>query len=250
MVLLVVAGCDGTRYRADNNARSPETVTRPESSDSGETRTLDPWESTRLRMVDRQIAARGVRDGKVLDAMRSVPRHKFVPADAQRVAYADHPLSIGEGQTISQPYIVAFMTESLELGDDEKVLEIGTGSGYQAAVLAEIVDKVYTIEIVAPLGRRAKTLLDRLGYDNVDVRIGDGYVGWPEEAPFDAIIVTAAPDHIPQPLLDQLAPNGRLIIPVGDVSQTLIRITKTETGLVRDKLLPVIFVPMTGRAQE
>lgn len=239
---MIVAGCERGAYRAEDNSRSRETAPAPAFSDS--------VEAARLRMVDWQIAARGVRDGKVLEAMRKVPRHEFVPAGQRRMAYADHPLSIGEGQTISQPYIVAFMTESLGLRGDEKVLEIGTGSGYQAAVLAEIVEKVYTIEIVEPLGRRAEALLDRLGYSNIEVRIGDGYLGWPEEAPFDAVIVTAAPDHVPQPLIDQLKPGGRLIIPVGNYSQTLVRMTKTESGIVRENLLPVRFVPMTGQARE
>jgi protein-L-isoaspartate(D-aspartate) O-methyltransferase len=201
-------------------------------------------------MVRHQIERRGVRDAKTLAAMRDVPRHLFVPKVTLSVAYADHPVSIGNNQTISQPYIVAFMTEALELQEDDKVLEIGTGSGYQAAVLAEIARRVYTIEIVEPLGLRAKTVLDQCGYTNIEFLIGDGYRGWPEHAPFDAIIVTAAPDHIPQPLIDQLKPGGRLVIPVGEFVQQLQKITKHGDELRYETLLPVRFVPMTGEAME
>jgi len=203
----------------------------------------------RLAMVRNQIEARGVHDPATLAAMRRVPRHLFVPGKSMSLAYADTPLPIGNRQTISQPYIVAFMTAALGLQGGEKVLEIGTGSGYQAAVLAEIAGTVYTIEIVESLGNRAKTLLAECGYTNIEVRIGDGYQGWPEHAPFDAVIVTAAPGHVPQPLIDQLKVGGRLVIPVGVVNQNLLRITKTEDGLLREKMLPVRFVPMTGEAQ-
>ncbi len=204
----------------------------------------------RERMVARQIEARGVLDPRVLAAMRAVPRHRFVPREFQDMAYADQPLAIGHGQTISQPYIVAFMTQALDLDGSEKVLEIGTGSGYQAAVLAEIVRDVYTIEIVAPLARQAAKVLAENGYGFVRTRAGDGYLGWPEEAPFDAIIVTAAPDHVPQPLIDQLAMNGRMILPVGEGSQDLVLIRRTEAGVQREEVLPVRFVPMTGIAEE
>jgi protein-L-isoaspartate(D-aspartate) O-methyltransferase len=169
-----------------------------------------------------------------------------VPTGYRRLAYADHPLPIGEDQTISQPYIVAYMTEQLQLGGDEKVLEIGTGSGYQAAVLAELCEKVFTIEIVPALARRAARDLERLGYDKVQVREGDGYRGWPDEAPFDAIIVTAAPGRIPQPLVDQLAVGGRMILPVGERYQELILITRDEQGVHEQRLMGVRFVPMTG----
>ena len=203
----------------------------------------------RFSMVETQIHRRGVKDTLVLNAMKNVPRHKFVPASMKNQAYIDSPLPIGENQTISQPYIVGFMTESLQLKGPEKVLEIGTGSGYQAAVLSEIADSVFSIEIVATLGQRAKELLNDLGYKNIQVRIGDGYQGWPEHAPFDAIIVTAAPVKIPQPLVDQLKPGGRMIIPVGDYYQELILITKSSNGKITKKsILPVRFVPMTGEA--
>lgn len=200
-------------------------------------------------MVERQIAGRGVRDQRVLDALRAVPRHLFVPSSMQPYAYMDSPLPIGYGQTIPQPYIVAFMSEALKLKPQDRVLEIGTGSGYQAAVLSLLVKSVYSIEIVEPLGKEASKRLQRLGYTNVKVRIGDGYRGWPEAAPFQAIIVTAAPGHIPQPLLDQLAPGGRLVIPVGKGTQTLVRIKRTSKGFRQERLLPVRFVPMTGEAE-
>jgi protein-L-isoaspartate(D-aspartate) O-methyltransferase len=201
-------------------------------------------------MVSEQLSARGIRDTRVLDAMRRVPRHEFVPEGQRRSAYEDRPLTIGYGQTISQPYIVAVMSEQLELDGSEKVLEVGTGSGYQAAVLAELAREVYTIEIVKPLAERAARDLERLGFGKVRVRAGDGYRGWPEAAPFDAIIVTAAPDHVPQPLVDQLAVGGRLVIPVGRFYQDLVRLTKDEKGVHRETLLGVRFVPMVGEAQE
>ncbi|NOZ62962.1 MAG: protein-L-isoaspartate(D-aspartate) O-methyltransferase [Calditrichaeota bacterium] len=211
----------------------------------------DIYTRRRLRMVKTQIQARGVKDTLVLNAMKKVPRHLFVPENLKEMAYWDRPLPIGEDQTISQPYIVAFMTEKLKLKGKEKVLEIGTGSGYQAAVLAEIAKEVYTIEIIPKLGEQARARLESLGYKNVRVKIGDGYRGWPEHAPFDAIIVTAAPDQIPQPLIQQLKRGGSMIIPVGDLSQNLFLITKDMDGTVhRKSVLPVIFVPMTGEAQK
>lgn len=204
----------------------------------------------REQMVRRQIEARGVRDQRVIDAMRKIPRHLFVPPQMQPYAYADSPLPIGYEQTISQPYIVGFMTEALELKPEDRVLEVGTGSGYQAAVLSLLVSEVYSIEIVAPLAHQAAERLQNLGYGNVKVRAGDGYQGWPEAAPFEAIIVTAAPDHVPKPLLDQLAPGGRLVLPVGEQLQTLTRIRRTPKGLKSEELLPVRFVPMTGEAEK
>jgi protein-L-isoaspartate(D-aspartate) O-methyltransferase len=201
-------------------------------------------------MVRRQIEARGVRDPATLSAMGAVPRHEFVPKRIQRSAYEDYPLPIGLDQTISQPYIVAFMTEALMLEPGDRVLEIGTGSGYQAAVLAEITDEVFSIEILCELEERARRDLDRLGYTSVKTKCGDGYRGWPEHAPFDAVIVTAAPDHVPHFLVEQLKVGGRLVIPVGSQYQELIRLTKTNDGVERERLIGVRFVPMTGEAEK
>jgi protein-L-isoaspartate(D-aspartate) O-methyltransferase len=187
--------------------------------------------------------------GHVMEAMGKVPRHEFVPAHLRRSAYKNRPLPIGYGQTISQPYIVALMTDLLDVDEDDVVLEIGTGSGYQAAILAELVEKVYTIEIVRELGEQAKGRLKRLGYQNVEVRVGDGYYGWEEHAPFDGIIVTAAASHIPPPLTKQLKPGGRMIIPVGSpfMTQQLMLVKKEKDGTIKTKqMLPVIFVPLTG----
>ena len=205
--------------------------------------------SERAEMVERQLAARDIVDERVLAAMGVVPRHLFVPEALREQAYADHPLPIGEGQTISQPYIVALMTQAIGLSGDERVLEIGTGSGYQAAVLAELAREVHSIEIVEPLAERARATLESLGYSNLRLRVGDGYRGWPEAAPFDAIVVTAAPDHVPEPLVDQLAPGGRMLIPVGSADQELLVIERGPDGITRRSILPVRFVPMTGEAQ-
>lgn len=202
-------------------------------------------------MVETQIVARGVRNPRVLAAMREVPRHLFVEADQREHAYDDGPLPIGVKQTISQPYIVALMTELLDLGPNEKVLEIGTGSGYQSAVLARVAGRVNSIEIIPELAQRSAERLKRLGYENVTVREGDGYRGWPEEAPFDGIIVTAAPERIPQPLLDQLAPGGRMVIPVGGFFQELKVFRKDANGRISEEsILPVRFVPMTGEIEK
>jgi protein-L-isoaspartate(D-aspartate) O-methyltransferase len=204
----------------------------------------------REEMVATQIAARGVRDEKTLAAMRAVARHEFVPAAHRRESYADHPVPIGHGQTISQPYIVAFMTEALSLRGGECVLEVGTGSGYQAAVLARIAARVFSVEIVAPLAGEAAERLRRLGYDNVHVRAGDGYQGWPEEAPFDAIIVTAAAPRRPEPLKKQLKDGGRLIVPVGEEWQELVLLTRRGERFEERRVLPVRFVPMTGKVRQ
>lgn len=210
----------------------------------------------REKMVDQHIANypyQPVKDKQVLDAMKRVPRHVFVPEDFRGDAYRNSPMRIGYNQTISQPFIVAHMTELLELEAHHKVLEIGTGSGYQAAVLGELCDQVYTIEIVRPLGLKAKALLKELGYEQIQVRIGDGYEGWPEEAPFDRIIVTCAPDQIPQPIVDQLAPGGRIVIPVGkqNTSQYMVTVFKNKKGEISSEThYPVRFVPMTGKAKE
>lgn len=201
-------------------------------------------------MVAEQLEARGIRDTRVLAAMRAVPRHAFVPGEERARAYADRPLPIGYGQTISQPYIVAFMTEAADLSPDERVLEVGTGSGYQAAVLAEVAAEVYTIEIVEPLATQAAQTLAELGYTTVHVRSGDGYRGWPEAAPFDAVLVAAAAPRVPQPLLDQLALGGRLVIPVGDSVQELEIYTRTADGFSVRRTLAVMFVPMTGEVRE
>ncbi|MBL7113981.1 MAG: protein-L-isoaspartate(D-aspartate) O-methyltransferase [Bacteroidales bacterium] len=215
-------------------------------------KTLQMDEEKRAIMVTEQIQWRGVSDRAVLNAMRRVPRHVFVPEPYKEDAYDDTPLPIGEGQTISQPYIVAYMTEALHLKQSDKVLEIGTGSGYQAAVLAEICDSVYTVEIIKPLAFRAQQTLDSLGYENIWIKYGDGYQGWPEHAPYDAIIVTCAPTNIPEPLKEQLAENGRMIIPVGKRSVQYLQLLVKKNGKIREKaVLPVRFVPMIdekGRA--
>ncbi|HSE92174.1 MAG TPA: protein-L-isoaspartate(D-aspartate) O-methyltransferase [Methylomirabilota bacterium] len=203
----------------------------------------------RTQMVEDQLRApgRSITDRRVLEAFAAVPRHEFVPEASRADAYADRPLPIGHGQTISQPFIVAFMTERLDLKPTDRVLEVGTGSGYQAAILSVLVSEVYTIEIVEPLARRAAADLKRLGYENVKVRIGDGYKGWPEAAAFDAIIVTCAPDHVPRPLVDQLKDGGRMVIPVGSRDdQKLYLLEKRGQELRRRAVLPVRFVPMTG----
>ena len=201
-------------------------------------------------MVETQIEIRGVDDPRVLGAMREVPRHLFVPEEMRSRSYGDHPLPIGWGQTISQPYIVALMSELLELDGTKRVLEIGTGSGYHAAVLSRLAGEVYSIEIVEQLGVQARDTLGDLGYDNVQVRVGDGYLGWPEKAPFDGIILTAAPPKIPQPLVDQLKTGGIMVAPVGTFVQDLVVITKTKEGIHRRHVTGVRFVPMTGRIQE
>lgn len=198
----------------------------------------------REKMVEEQIERRGVTDKAVLEAMKKVERHLFVPEDLKNTAYTDSPLPIGYRQTISQPYIVAFMTQAIQPGPDDRVLEIGTGSGYQAAVLAELVKEVYTIEIVEPLAENARLLLEKLGYKNIKVKYGDGYKGWREYSPFDVIVVTAAPPGIPEELINQLKIGGSMIVPIGEYHQELYLIKKTETGLERKALLPVVFVPM------
>ena len=224
---MVVTGCtDGGRV--------------PESNLGGDLKAM------REKMVETQIKARGVKDPRVLSALLKVERHRFVPEEHLNSAYADQPLPIGEGQTISQPYIVALMTELLELKGDEKVLEIGTGSGYQAAILAELSKEVYSIEIIETLASMSKNRLLELGYQNIRVKAGDGYLGWPEFAPFDAIIVTAAPDHIPKPLIEQLKEGGRMVVPVGTHTQELKKIVKRSGKIETTDVIPVLFVPMTG----
>ncbi len=202
----------------------------------------------RLKMVDEQIVSRGIKDPRLIEAMKKIPRHLFVEEALQSQAYTDHPLPIGEKQTISQPYMVALMTEALLLTGKEKVLEIGTGSGYQTAILAEMSEKVFSVERIRPLAVRARKLLYELGYFNVEIKIFDGTFGWTEESPFDAILVTAGSPDIPQPLIDQLAAGGRLVIPVGDAFvQDLIRVTKSEEGARREDLGGCRFVKLIGR---
>jgi protein-L-isoaspartate(D-aspartate) O-methyltransferase len=208
-------------------------------------------QQAREKMVSQQLVARDIKDPRVLDAMRELPRHEFVPETVRKQAYDDRPLSIGHGQTISQPYIVAFMTEQLGLQPADRVLEVGTGSGYQAAVLARLADEIFSIEIVEPLAQRAAAVLQSLAIKNVTVKAGDGYAGWPEHAPFDAIIVTCAPDHVPEPLVAQLKENGRMIIPVGANGgiQELYVLRKKNGAIERTAVLPVRFVPMTRRGE-
>lgn len=205
------------------------------------------WDAQRERMVADQLRARDIHDPRVLDAMRDVPRHLFVPEPQRSDAYGDFPLPIGYSQTISQPYIVAFMTQALDLAPEHTVLEIGTGSGYQAAILARLVKAVYTIEIVTPLAERARKTLQDLDYTNVHVRAGNGYAGWPEQAPFDRIMVTAAPDEVPPVLVQQLKMGGRMAIPVGTARQELRILRRTATGIETLETMPVRFVPMTGK---
>jgi protein-L-isoaspartate(D-aspartate) O-methyltransferase len=207
----------------------------------------EAWNAARRRMVEEQLKGRDIRDERVLDAMRRVPRHLFVPPEVRDQAYGDYPLPIGHAQTISQPYIVAFMTEALDVQSTHKVLEIGTGSGYQAAVLAELARDVHTIEIIEPLAETAKRALSELGYKNIHTRVGNGYAGWPEAAPFDRIMVTAAPPEVPPALIEQLTPNGIIAIPVGTAIQELRVLRRTKDGLTLLKTLPVRFVPMTGK---
>ena len=222
---------------------------------SGGSRSSPPFadslrQAERDKMVDEQIIPSGITNPNVIAAMRNVPRHKFVPAGHADLAYLDIPLPIGHGQTISQPSLVALMTQTLALQGTEKVLEIGTGSGYQAAILAEIVPEVFTIEIVEPLAKGAERTLKELGYRNIHIRVGDGYLGWPEETPFDVIIVTAAPDHVPQPLLDQLAVGGRLILPIGRDLQTLELYQRTIEGYEREIITLVRFVPLVRERKQ
>lgn len=246
VVLLVCAACAPpipaapTPEATPVNAPPPATAMMP-----------DPYLGARLNLVDNTMRARGIKDERVLTVMEKAPRHAFVPDDYINQAYADHPLPIGYGQTISQPYIVALMTELLELQAGDKVLEIGTGSGYQAAVLAELVGEVWTIEIIPELAEQAADRFASLGYDNIHVRTDDGYYGWPEQAPFDAIIVTAAPDHIPQPLLQQLTDNGRLVVPVGPPGgyQTLWQLVREGEDVKAFNLGGVRFVPLVGGGQ-
>jgi protein-L-isoaspartate(D-aspartate) O-methyltransferase len=208
------------------------------------------WTTERQRMIDEQLRARDIRSERVLNAMATVPRHLFIPEPHRADAYRDSPVPIGYGQTISQPYIVAFMTQALEIAPDDRVLEIGTGCGYQAAVLATLARDVYSIEIIAPLAERARDTLSTLGYGNVEVRTGNGYLGWPEHAPYDRIMVTAAPDEVPDALVQQLKVGGVMAVPVGTVIQELRILRRTDRGTETLETLPVRFVPMTNKPKD
>jgi protein-L-isoaspartate(D-aspartate) O-methyltransferase len=227
--------------------QAPEVAPQPAAAEDAQ------LAKARQQMLQRDLRGPGrdIKDQRVLEVMGRIARHRFVPKELQAEAYADRPLPIGHEQTISQPYIVALMTQLAQPKPESKALDIGTGSGYQAAVLGELCKEVYSIEIIEPLAKEAKQRLEELGYKNITVRAGDGYRGWPEHAPFDVIIVAAAPDHVPQPLIDQLAPGGRLVIPVGNLFQELILIEKLKDGSVRRESIPgVAFVPMTGEAEK
>jgi protein-L-isoaspartate(D-aspartate) O-methyltransferase len=230
VIYLLFLNCSGTTRKEDMSGS-------PSKQESW-------WESRAEKMVETQIVSRGVRDPDVIRVMKQIPRHLFVPERMRDQAYGDHPLPIGSGQTISQPYIVAIMTEYLELTGTEKVLEIGTGSGYQAAILSRLADTCYSIEVVKELAEEAGEKLAELGYLNVVVKWGDGYKGWPEHAPFDRIIITAAPETVPEQLVSQLAVNGRMVLPVGTNFQELILITRNRKGIQRRNIIPVRFVPM------
>jgi len=244
---LSVAGCqEMERTEAPAAIPPPAATEQPVDTKKVDEEPMQARQAARAEMVEEQVAARGIHDLRLLQALRTVPRHLFVPEEERARAYDDRPLPIGHGQTISQPYIVALMTELAQVEPGDRVLEIGTGSGYQAAVLASLGCTVFTIEIVGPLAERAAADLKALGYDHVTVRAGDGYVGWPEEAPFDAILVTAAPPRIPAPLLEQLAEDGHLVVPIGEGIQHLTVVHRTRDGLERRVVLPVRFVPMTG----
>jgi len=242
ILILICTSCihspSGTQD-SGNNKKSELKMIQSELNDENRW-----WKIEADKMVNRQIVPRGIKDQNVIKAMKNIPRHLFIPKDLVKAAYTDGPLQIGQGQTISQPYVVALMTQLLELKGNEKVLEIGTGSGYQAAVLAQLADTCYSIELLKILADSAAVRLKLLGYHNVIVKCGDGYNGWPEHAPFDCIIVTAAPEEIPGKLVDQLKINGRMVVPVGKLSQNLILITKNEKGIVKKVVIPVRFVPM------
>jgi protein-L-isoaspartate(D-aspartate) O-methyltransferase len=216
------------------------------SEQAGPEVSSEAYANQRRQLVE-QLRAQGIKNQRVLDALLKVPRHKFVPSSHRHLSYQNRPLPIGQDQTISQPFIVGYMTEAAEIASGEKVLEIGTGSGYQAAVLAELAKVVYTIEIIPELADGARAVLRELGYKNVEVKTGNGYAGWPEHAPFDAIVVTAAPDEIPQALVQQLAVRGKMVVPVGSDFQQMVIITKTESGVIERRTIAVAFVPMTGK---
>lgn len=247
MALTWTSACGET---PETGTATGKSVDRTQSTEEEPLMTEEDFRQQRQHMVQRQLVARDIVDQRVLDAMRRVPRHKFVSPQFRRVAYSDSALPIDHQQTISQPYIVALMTQLVRPSPQAKALDIGTGSGYQAAVLAELVGDVYSIEIIEPLAKSAQTRLEKLGYKNIHVRHGDGYRGWPEQAPFDVIIVAAAPDHVPPALVEQLKPGGRLVIPIGKYFQSLLLVEKAADGTVSQRnVAPVAFVPMTGEAE-
>ena len=244
VAIVVVAACQAGMGRAHGQDATPGRQGRSEA-------TSDPTAAARNRMVQRHLVERGIKNPRVLEAFRTVPRHRFLPPNTRRQAYDDESIPIGEGQTITPPYDVALMTEALGLKPTDKVYEVGTGSGYQSAILSRLVKEVYSVEIHAPLGERAARVHKELGYDNIHTRIGDGYEGWPEAAPFDAIIVTCAPHRIPRPLIDQLKEGGRMAIPLGDrFTQSVHLVVKKDGKLIDRELKPTLFVPMTGKAQK
>lgn len=246
-LILLLLLCLGLLYLLGCSVETPDTY-----STQGQVQNMsnnrDEFVYQRSRMVEYQIRTRGIQDKSVLKAMAKVPRHRFVDASAAHLAYADRPVRIGYDQTMSQPFIVAYMTQAAQLSPNKTVLEIGTGSGYQTAVLGELAKEVYTIEIIPELAKSARQILSELGYQNVHVKTGDGHQGWAEHAPYDAILVTAAPTHIPEPLINQLALTGRLVIPVGSWEQELIVLTKTQDGIRQETTIPVLFVPMTRKS--
>jgi protein-L-isoaspartate(D-aspartate) O-methyltransferase len=242
MASLAFCPCYRANAQGSSASRKPIEAKPAASSD-------DPTAAARNRMVQRHLEERGIKDPRVLDAFRTVPRHRFLPPKTRRQAYDDESIPIGEGQTITPPYDVAFMTEVLKPKPTDKVYEVGTGSGYQSAILSRLVKEVYSVEIHAPLSQRATAVHKELGYTNIHTRVGDGYEGWPEAAPFDAIIVTCAPQKIPQPLIDQLKDGGRMVIPLGDrFTQSVHLVIKKDGKLSQTELKPTLFVPMTGRA--
>jgi protein-L-isoaspartate(D-aspartate) O-methyltransferase len=250
LLLALLAGCAGSDSTPAPSPTGPS-VSPAATPAAAAATPAAAFQRQRQQMVERQIEGRGITDEAVLEALATVPRHAFVPADYQSQAYNDHPLPIGYGQTISQPYIVALMTELVDLQPGERVLEIGTGSGYQAAVLAQVTDQVYTIEIVPELARRAQQTFEQLGYDQIEAKQGDGYWGWEEHAPFDAIVVTAAPDHVPQPLVNQLADGGKMVIPIGPPGgyQSLWILERQGEQITRRNWGGVRFVPFTRSAE-
>jgi protein-L-isoaspartate(D-aspartate) O-methyltransferase len=250
LLLACLLASGACRCTSSRDGQTPGEAPAAQEQAAGAAQPSDPYSAERTRMVAEQLRARDIADPQVLAVMGRVPRHEFVPAELRQYAYSDGPLPIGYDQTISQPYIVALMTQLARPRTGARSLDIGTGSGYQAAVLAELTGQVYSIEILCPLADEARERLTRLGYRNIEVRCGDGYRGWPEHAPFDLIILAAAPDHVPQPLIDQLAPGGRLVLPVGNTFQELVVVEKDGDGSARQQeIIPVRFVPMTGEAE-